>query len=549
MLAFLLLCAGAWLFLQPFTSTGGEALPYVDWETTVWVDGDGAEHPLDPLEGQPELPEGAFFRFALTLPQRGDDYALVFETGNMDFTLSLDGETFFSTQSLELPEALNQSRVNISLPTGGGERLVMEMTPLGQIGIFPPLPRLASDALETAGQMAYANHYAIPAGATTLATLLLWGLFLVGAYQGRPPWKLLLLVFAAGELTFYSLALGFGSYFLSQELLPFLSWRGWPLLGIAAMAAYLLLHREKSFWKALGLATLCSVGLFLACWGISWSQGGYLARYVASMALEIASGYWDRLFYWLSLWLVIVCTVLSSWEVVRTILQTWVKNRSLELKDQLVMENYRSLEERLREEAAVRHESSHRLAALEAMLQEGDLEGLRENLAQWKTQNSQTVPRYTANFAVNSILQDTASKAKAAGIAFTAEAQIPEKLPLSHQDLCALLMNLLDNALEAAAQVEEPSQRFLRLRLSLQKGFLAVRCENSYTGKLAQDGKGNLLTTKENPQTHGFGIAKMSAVAEKYKSILDIRYTDSVFTVQTALKLPGEARQTKSAPA
>ena len=382
-----------------------------------------------------------------------------------------------------------------------------------------------------------------------MATLLLWGLFLVGAYQGRPPWKLLLLVFAAGELTFYSLALGFGSYFLSQELLPFLSWRGWPLLGIAAMAAYLLLHREKRFWKALGLATLCSVGLFLACWGISWSQGGYLARYVASMALEIASGYWDRLFYWLSLWLVIVCTVLSSWEVVRTILQTWVKNRSLELKDQLVMENYRSLEERLREEAAVRHESSHRLAALEAMLQEGDLEGLRENLAQWKTQNSQTVPRYTANFAVNSILQDTASKAKAAGIAFTAEAQIPEKLPLSHQDLCALLMNLLDNALEAAAQAEEPSQRFLRLRLSLQKGFLAVRCENSYTGKLTQDGKGNLLTTKENPQTHGFGIAKMSAVAEKYKSILDIRYTDSVFTVQTALKLPGEARQTKSAPA
>lgn len=296
-LAFLLLCGGAWLFLQPFTSTGGEDLPYVDWETTVWVDEDGAEHPLDPLEGQPELPEGAFFRFALTLPQREDDYTLVFETGNMDFTLSLDGEAFFSTQALELPEALNQSRVNISLPTGGGERLVMEMTPLGQIGIFPPLPRLASDALETAGQMAYANHYAIPAGATTLATLLLWGLFLVGAYQGRPPWKLLLLVFAAGELTFYSLALGFGSYFLSQELLPFLSWRGWPLLGIAAMAAYLLLHREKRFWKALGLATLCSVGLFLACWGISWSQGGYLARYVASMALEIASGYWDRLFY------------------------------------------------------------------------------------------------------------------------------------------------------------------------------------------------------------------------------------------------------------
>ena len=137
--------------------------------------------------------------------------------------------------------------------------------------------------------------------------------------------------------------------------------RGWPLLGIAAMAAYLLLHREKSFWKALGLATLCSVGLFLACWGISWSQGGYLARYVASMALEIASGYWDRLFYWLSLWLVIVCTVLSSWEVVRTILQTWVKNRSLELKDQLVTGRCRLRSRPVYCRSPRRHHSGRRL--------------------------------------------------------------------------------------------------------------------------------------------------------------------------------------------
>lgn len=168
--------------------------------------------------------------------------------------------------------------------------------------------------------------------------------------------------------------------------------RGWPLLGIARHGGVPAPPPGEKLLESFRPCHLCSVGLFLACWGISWSQGGYLARYVASMALEIASGYWDRLFYWLSLWLVIVCTVLSSWEVVRTILQTWVKNRSLELKDQLVMENYRSLEERLREEAAVRHESSHRLAALEAMLQEGDLEGLRENLASGKPRTARPYP-------------------------------------------------------------------------------------------------------------------------------------------------------------
>ena len=198
----------------------------------------------------------------------------------------------------------------------------------------------------------------------------------------------------------------------------------------------------------------------------------------------------------------------------------------------------------------MRHEMRHQIALLDLLYQKGDLEALGAQLAQMKEANSQLAPiRYTHNFCINTILQSAAAQARQQNTSFQATAMVEEKLPVPEGDLCTLLMNLLDNALEAAAQVEEPSQRFLRLRLSLQKGFLAVRCENSYTGKLAQDGKGNLLTTKENPQTHGFGIAKMSAVAEKYKSILDIRYTDSVFTVQTALKLPGEAKQTKSAPA
>ena len=60
-LAFLLLCGGAWLFLQPFTFTGGEALPYVDWETTVWVDGGTAPStPLTPWRANLSCRRGRF---------------------------------------------------------------------------------------------------------------------------------------------------------------------------------------------------------------------------------------------------------------------------------------------------------------------------------------------------------------------------------------------------------------------------------------------------------------------------------------------------------
>lgn len=40
------------------------------------------------------------------------------------------------------------------------------------------------------------------------------------------------------------------------------------------------------------------------------------------------------------------------------------------------------------------------------------------------------------------------------------------------------------------------------------------------------------------PGGHGFGLPKMSAIAEKYHSVLDVRYTQDTFTVQTALSLP-----------
>ena len=49
---------------------------------------------------------------------------------------------------------------------------------------------------------------------------------------------------------------------------------------------------------------------------------------------------------------------------------------------------------------------------------------------------------------------------------------------------------------------------------------------------------GTARTTKGDAASHGFGLARMRAVAEKYDSILDVSWTDSRFTVQTAPQFP-----------
>ena len=99
-------------------------------------------------------------------------------------------------------------------------------------------------------------------------------------------------------------------------------------------------------------------------------------------------------------------------------------------------------------------------------------------------------------------------------------------------------MNLLDNALEAAEQTP-PEKAYVSISIKTADLYLAVKCENSFTGTLRKNQRGDLLTTKDDPLCHGFGWRQMQKVAQRYQGSLLFSHTDDgVFTVQTALRIP-----------
>lgn len=531
-LSFLTVCALVLLFFAPLTETDG-SLTYLEWDSGAVVAADGDVTPIDLQSAQPGLPEGAAYRFTAVLPERGETMYLVMDTTGAAFSLTLDGAPLYDAASAQ------QSSATVTLPPGGGESLALEISSGGVMNIFPPLIRLTGDPTYQADAMSYANYYAIPAGAMALTLVLLCGLFLLGVSEGRPHWKELLLIFAAAELTVYPLAVGFGTYFFPAALLGVLAWRGWALLCVLALAAYLALHRSRGFWLAWALMAGCSLAALLACWGVSALAGGYLARFMSMLLQEIGSGYYENLVYWLTSWLVLVCTVLSAWELVRYIAAARSEARAMALKNQLMMDNYRAIESRLRENAARQHEFNHRLAAMDAMLRRRDLEGLERSLSSWRSDGAGADRlRYTGNAAVNAIMQDAAVRAEAAGVAFRASAQVPPELPLPEEDVCTLLMNMLDNAVEGASLAQGEGERYIRFHVKAAGGFMAVLCENTFDGRVDTDARGAPRTRKSGDEPHGFGLTQMRAVAEKYGSILDVSWTDTLFTVQTALKLP-----------
>lgn len=538
-LSFLAAGVAALLYLNAFTQSG-ENFRYLDWASASVVSADGGETFFDPLGEAPALTEGEFYRFTATLPEHGEEY-LVFEVTGLSLALSLDSRELYSSASVPPGDTSNLGQILLPIPAGAGELLVMDCQVLDLTSVlFPPLVRLSSDPRDTQGAMAAANHYGIPAGASALVWLLAWGLFLLGLAHRQPDWSLLPLSLAAAILTAYYPAVEGGWYFLPEGALSAFSWPGLRWGVLLALAVFLAMRRGRAFWLSLGKVTAWSAGLLLCAYLISHVRGGYLSFY---LELELSTlfqyGFSSGLAYWFTLWLVTVCTCLSALSLVRSIYAAKASVQALQVKNELIMENYQTLLEKNEETLRLRHEWKNQLLSLHLLQEKGDLDGLSARLNELDDELDRLTPRlYTDHLAVNTILQKAAAQADRQGIAFSCQVQVPRELSIDEADLCTLLVNLLDNALEAAAQVQPPKRREVLCRIKLSQGFLAICCENTYNGVVRLDQSGHPVTTKANAEGHSFGLVQMRAVAEKYNSVLDISYDQDRFTVQTALALP-----------
>ena len=103
-------------------------------------------------------------------------------------------------------------------------------------------------------------------------------------------------------------------------------------------------------------------------------------------------------------------------------------------------------------------------------------------------------------------------------------------------DLCRMLTNILDNAIEGCQKVSE-ERRFVRLNLISKDNFLFVKCENACDESLLKIANGKYKSTKNDMARHGYGLKIIREIAEKYNGILNVQAHNGIFTVTTNLCL------------
>lgn len=140
--------------------------------------------------------------------------------------------------------------------------------------------------------------------------------------------------------------------------------------------------------------------------------------------------------------------------------------------------------------------------------------------------------RNSAHAMADAILNSKISLAKSRGITVQADAHIPVKLKMSELDLCCILGNLFDNAIEASMALPE-KDRLIRVYMDMKGTQLYISFTNFTAGKKLEKTGGRFRTTKG--EGHGFGLVRIDDIVARLDGYLSRNSEDGAFTTEILL--------------
>ena len=118
-----------------------------------------------------------------------------------------------------------------------------------------------------------------------------------------------------------------------------------------------------------------------------------------------------------------------------------------------------------------------------------------------------------------------------AGISFVADVRLPEHLNIENIDLCSILQNLLDNAIDASKKEEVKD---IHIKMCQQKNYLSITIKNRSSADVLKTNPG-LLTTKADKKAHGIGTRIVKKLVDKYDGAIDYSMDSGYFVVSVLL--------------
>lgn len=248
---------------------------------------------------------------------------------------------------------------------------------------------------------------------------------------------------------------------------------------------------------------------------------------------------WYNLIKKATLAITLIVSIMIFYLLYATISNTRLKQLTENYEKQINIqsEHYKKLAAANVDVRRFKHDFKNMSIAIEKLLSDGNTEEalnlLKSSVNSFDSHDNAINPFKSGNPIADALLADKQKRALSAGATIEFEGAIPAEL-LSPTDICVLLGNTLDNAIEACEKFPHNIPKTIHVNATYVGSIAFIMIENPVTEK-ANIKNNHIKTSKENKTLHGFGLYSLNSIIKKYSGTLKISSTDSKFTVEMSL--------------
>lgn len=215
----------------------------------------------------------------------------------------------------------------------------------------------------------------------------------------------------------------------------------------------------------------------------------------------------------------------------KTIMEEWAKHA--EAINDFQKSQYNLLKKYIEETRIARHDLRQHLNLIQSYLDNGDNEALKNYLAEYKKSlPSNTDKTYCKNYTINVVISYYAQQAELSNIEFFSNVDISENISISDPDICVILGNLMENAIEACKR-QKSEKKFIRIcGKIIGENALSLTIDNSCDNHPIFQGD-NFISSKRD--TIGIGHLSIKNIAEKYNGVANFKYENGIFFASVLL--------------
>ncbi len=138
------------------------------------------------------------------------------------------------------------------------------------------------------------------------------------------------------------------------------------------------------------------------------------------------------------------------------------------------------------------------------------------------------------NSAVDAVLNEKLLCAQKNAISTQFDVTPLEGNTIPAMDICTIIGNAMDNAIEACVKIEKPKDRYIYVKLHDCDGEIIISVKNS-SSEAPKRRAGTYVSTKKDGKNHGLGLKSIKRTVDKHKGDMLIKYEDSVFNIVVSL--------------